>query len=136
MSTLAPVRPKTAVVYPESDGLPMADNTKQFRWIVTIQGGLDAVFRDDPNVFVAGNLFWYPVEGDNTISVAPDIFTVFGREKRDRASYLQWLEENIAPHVVFEVHSGNRAGSFCTSSSFMNITAWKSTTSTIPTMAT
>jgi hypothetical protein len=24
------------VSYPESDGKPMADNTKQFRWIVTI----------------------------------------------------------------------------------------------------
>jgi hypothetical protein len=24
--------------YPESDGRPMADNTQQFRWIVTIMG--------------------------------------------------------------------------------------------------
>jgi len=111
MSTLATARAKPAVIYPESDGLPMADNTKQFRWIVTIQGGLDAVFRDDPNVFVAGDLLWYPVEGDNTIRVAPDIFTVFGRPKGDRGSYLQWLEDHIAPHVAFEVLSpGNRAG--------------------------
>jgi hypothetical protein len=32
----------------------MADNTRQFRWIVTIQGGLDALFRADPQAFVAG----------------------------------------------------------------------------------
>ena len=25
------------VIYPESDGKPIADNTKQFRWIVTIK---------------------------------------------------------------------------------------------------
>jgi Uma2 family endonuclease len=111
MSTLAPPRPKAAVAYTECDGLPMADTTKQFRWIVTIQGGVDAVFREDANVFVAGNLFWYPVEGASDISVAPDIFVVFGRPKDDRGSYLQWLEHNIAPQVVFEVHSpGNRAG--------------------------
>ncbi len=111
MSTVATPLTKHLVVYPESDGLPMADNTKQFRWIVTIQGGLDALFRDDPNVFVAGNLLWYPMEGDNTIRLAPDIFTVFGRPKGDRGSYLQWLEDNIAPQVVFEVVSpGNRAG--------------------------
>jgi hypothetical protein len=30
-----------AIVYPDSDGQPMADNTKQFRLIVTIQGGID-----------------------------------------------------------------------------------------------
>ena len=29
----------------------------------TIQGGLDALFRDNPQVFVAGDLLWYPVEG-------------------------------------------------------------------------
>jgi Uma2 family endonuclease len=109
MSTVAPA--KTPVVYPESDSLPMADNTKQFHWIVTIKGGLDAVFRNELNVFVAGNLLWYPVEGDNTIRIAPDVFVVFGRPKGHRGSYLQWLEDNIAPHVAFEVLSpGNRAG--------------------------
>jgi Uma2 family endonuclease len=78
---------------------------------VTIKGGLDAVFRNEANVFVAGNLFWYPVEGDNTIRVAPDVFVVFGRAKGHRGSYMQWLEGNIAPQVAFEVLSpGNRAG--------------------------
>jgi Uma2 family endonuclease len=111
MSTIAAAPAKPAVIYPESDGLPMADNTKQFRWIVTIQGGLDAIFSDDPNVFVAGDLLWYPVEGNNTIRVAPDVLVVFGRPKGDRGSYLQWLEANIAPQVTFEVLSpGNRPG--------------------------
>lgn len=48
------------ITYPTSDGQPMADNTRQFRWIVIIQGGLDALFRDAPDVFVAGDLLWYP----------------------------------------------------------------------------
>jgi len=102
---------KPRVKYPESDGQPMAENTLQFRWIVTLQGGLDGLFRDDPNVFVAGDLFWYPVEGDNKTRVAPDTMVVFGRPKGDRGSYLQWEEDNIAPQVVFEVLSpGNRPG--------------------------
>ena len=97
------------VIYPESNGQPMADNTKQFRWIVTIQGGLDALFKDDPNVFVAGDLLWYPVEGDNKTWIAPDAMVVFGRPKGDRGSYQQWREDNIPPSVVFEVLSpGNR----------------------------
>jgi Uma2 family endonuclease len=111
MSTIVSPRGKPAVIYPESDGLPMSDYTRQFRWIMTIQGGLDALYRDDINVFVAGNLLWYPVEGNNVIRTAPDIFVVFGRPKRDRGSYLQWLEDNIPPQVTFEVLSpGNRAG--------------------------
>lgn len=96
---------KKKIIYPESDGQPMADNTEQFRWIVTIQGGIDALFKDDPNVFVAGDLLWYPVEGNNKIRVAPDAMVAFGRPKGKRGSYLQWQENNIAPQVVFEVLS-------------------------------
>ena len=28
------------IEYPDSDGMPMADNSKQFRWIVTIEGNV------------------------------------------------------------------------------------------------
>jgi len=105
------IRRKPEIEYPDSDGLPMSDNTLQFQWIVTLQGGLDALFRDDPDVFVAGDLLWYPVEGDNTVRAAPDVMVVFGRPKGYRGSYKQWEEDGIAPQVVFEVLSpNNRVG--------------------------
>lgn len=101
-----PRRPRAAeVTYPESDGRLMADNTRQFEWIVTIHTGLAAQYRDDPGVFVAGDLLWYPVEGDNKTRVAPDVMVAFGRPPGHRSSYLQWREDNIAPQVVFEVVS-------------------------------
>ncbi|MGL5944368.1 MAG: Uma2 family endonuclease [Waterburya sp.] len=93
------------IIYPDGDGQPMADNTKQFRWIVTIKENLEWLFAEDPNVFVAGDLLWYPVEGDNKTRVAPDVLIVFGRPKGDRGSYKQWEEDNIAPQVVFEILS-------------------------------
>ncbi len=97
------------IEYPDSDGLPMAENTLQFQWIVTIQGSLDWIFRDDPDVFVAGDLLWYPVEGNNKRRAAPDAMVVFGRPKGYRGSYMQWREDDIPPQVVFEVLSpGNR----------------------------
>jgi Uma2 family endonuclease len=109
MSTVTP--DKHHIVYPDSDGKPMADNTLQFQWIVTIEGGLDALFRHDDNVFIAGDLLWYPVEGDNTIRAAPDAMVAVGRPKGYRGSYRQWEEGGIAPQVVFEVLSpGNRTG--------------------------
>jgi Uma2 family endonuclease len=83
----------------------MADNTLQFRWIVTIQGGLDAWFHDNPDVFVARNLLWYPVEGQPRVNAAPDIMVAVGRPKGDRRSYLQWEEGGMAPQVVFEILS-------------------------------
>jgi Uma2 family endonuclease len=103
-------RDEEAIHYPESDGEPMAENTRQFEWIVTIKGGLDALFADQPDVFVAGDLLWYPVQGRPDIRRAPDAMVVFGRPKGHRGSYLQWKEAGIAPQVVFEVLSpGNTA---------------------------
>jgi Uma2 family endonuclease len=95
--------------YPDSDGQLMADNTKQFRWIVAIKENLEWLFAEAPDVFVAGDLLWYPVEGEPKIRMAPDVLVVFGRPKGERGSYRQWQEENIAPQVVFEILSpGNR----------------------------
>jgi Uma2 family endonuclease len=99
------------IVYPDSDGQPMADNTKQFQWITVIKTNLDWLFRDDERVFVAGDLLWYPIEGNPKYRVAPDVMVVFGRPKGDRGSYKQWLEDDLAPQVVFEILSpGNTEG--------------------------
>ena len=92
------------LLYPESDGKPVADNTLQLSLMIKIQGGLDNLFINDPNVFVAGDLLWYPVQG-SLIRQAPDIMVAFGRPKNHRRSYKQWEENNIAPQVVFEILS-------------------------------
>jgi Uma2 family endonuclease len=111
MSTVIRAASPAEVEYPDSDGEPMAENTLQFDWIVKIKEGLEAVFRRDPNVFVAGDLLWYPVEGDPDVRCAPDAMVAFGRPTGRRGSYKQWEEGNTPPQVVFEVLSpGNRAG--------------------------
>jgi Uma2 family endonuclease len=109
MSTAIRPPRRTAIDYPDSDGKPMADNTLQFQWIVMIKDVLETMFWDDIDVFVAGDLLWYPVEGDNKTRQAPDILIAFGRPKGRRGSYMQWVEGGIAPQVVFEILSpGNR----------------------------
>jgi hypothetical protein len=92
------------IFYPESDGKPMADNTLQWDWMVKIVGELRELFLSQ-NVFIAGDLFWYPIQGDPKTVIAPDALVVFGRPPGRRGSYKQWLEDNIPPQVVFEVLS-------------------------------
>ncbi|MCD8489076.1 MAG: Uma2 family endonuclease [Desertifilum sp.] len=93
------------IVYPDSDGQPISDHTKQFRWIVVVQQNLEWLFADHPQVFIAGDLLWYPVQGNPKVRQAPDVMVVFGRPKGDRGSYQQWNEGDIAPQVVFEILS-------------------------------
>ena len=105
------LNPQTAssIIYPDSDGQPMADNTLQFSWIVIIKENLELQFAEIKDVFIAGDLLWYPVEGNPKLRQAPDTMVVFGRPKGYRGSYKQWEEDNIAPQVVFEILSpGNR----------------------------
>jgi hypothetical protein len=67
--------------YPESDGQPIADNTLQFRWITVVQGNLAALFADRPDVSVAGDLLWYPVEGHPDIRRAPHVMVAMAARR-------------------------------------------------------
>jgi Uma2 family endonuclease len=107
--TTAVRTPPSDLIYPETDGEPMAENTIQYRYLTMVKGGLEVVFKDRSDVFVAGDLFWYPVEGAPEIRAAPDVLVAVGRPKGDRGSYMQWREGGVPPHVVFEIVSpGNR----------------------------
>jgi len=101
--------PKSAIFYPETDGKPTAENTIQLMWIEMVHVELDVQYIHRDDVFVAADLFWYPVAGKSKIVQAPDIFVVFGRPKIDRGSYQQWLEGGIPPQVVFEIYSPSNA---------------------------
>lgn len=106
-----PVSPPREIVYPDSDGMPMAENTLQYEWIVAVRYGLDDLFADRKDVFVAADLLWYPVEGRPDLRLAPDVMVAFGRPKGYRGSYQQWKENGVAPQVAVEVLSpGNRPG--------------------------
>jgi Uma2 family endonuclease len=91
-----------ALRYPESDGEPMSESTEQYRWIVMIKENLEILLVDRPDVFIAADLFWYPIQ----VAVppaprqAPDVMLAFGRPKGPRRSYLQWKEEQVSPQVV------------------------------------
>ena len=102
------------ILYPESDGKPMAENTEQYRWIVILKENLEILFAA-AEVFIAADLLWYPVQVKNIPdavvepfylrSQAPDVMVIFGRPKGKRGSYRQWREDNIPPQVVFEILS-------------------------------
>ena len=90
-----------AVVYPDSDGEPLSDNTLQLAWIVLLYANLDAICP----WFVAADLLWYPVEGKPKIRLAPDVLVALERPKGYRGSYMQFREDGVPPTVVFEILS-------------------------------
>jgi len=100
-------RPATAaapIEYPSSDGKPMADNDAQRTAIMYGIGALTRHFASRRDVYVSGDLLIYYEEGNPRVSIAPDVFVVFGVEDRQRPNYKLWEEER-APAFVLEVAS-------------------------------
>jgi Uma2 family endonuclease len=92
------------VEYPDSDGKPMAETDVHRNLMVSLITALRWRYRDEPLVYVSGNLLFYYVEGDPRKCTAPDCFVVKGVPGHDRRTYLLW-EEGVAPCVVIEVTS-------------------------------
>ncbi len=93
------------VFYPESDGMPMADNALQFRWMSLLRWNAEALLRHDRYVLISADHLIYPVRGNPLIRIAPDVYIAYGPEKGDRGSYRVWEEGNVFPQVIFEVYS-------------------------------
>ncbi|OWK41935.1 Uma2 family endonuclease [Fimbriiglobus ruber] len=100
-AVVSPVPP--GVVFPDSDGKPMSENTKQYECIVTLKGNIEAVLPD--TAFVAGDNLIYPDPTDPGVCQAPDVYVAFGRPRGHRGSYKLWEEGGIFPQVIFEVLS-------------------------------
>ena len=93
-----------AIDYPDSDGLPMAENESQFWPILYVGSALDRYYQDREDVYVVGNLLLYYQQGDGSKSVSPDLMVVFGAPKHTRSTYRLW-EEPKAPDFVLEIAS-------------------------------
>jgi Uma2 family endonuclease len=91
------------IIYPESDGEPMAETDVHRDLMIDFIQMLQHHFRDAP-VYVSGNLMMYYEEGNTKKSVSPDVFVVHGVEKKRRRTYLTWAEGKT-PDFVLEVAS-------------------------------
>ena len=93
-----------AIEYPSSDAEPLAENDAQLVAILYAIMALKAYFEPRGDVYVSGDLLIYYEEGNPRVSVAPDVFVVFGVADRVRMNYKLW-EEGEAPAFVLEVAS-------------------------------
>lgn len=98
------VRAAPTVIYPESDGKPMAETEYHRDIMIDFIQMLKHHFRDVNDVHVSGNLLMYYEEGNPRKSVSPDVFVAFGVSKKRRRTYKIW-EEGHAPDFVLEVAS-------------------------------
>ncbi len=105
----------TAIVYPETDGMPLPDGDFQSPLFRRIVGDLDDHFGDVPGAKVNGNTFIYYVEGNPRRSISPDCYVVLGLsaealESIERSNTYRLWEVGKAPDFVLEIGSESTAG--------------------------
>ena len=98
------IKAAPTIVYPESDGEPMAETDRHRKLMMDFIFMLENHFEDVNDVYVSGNLLMYYEEGNIHKSVSPDVFVVFGVSKKERRTYRTW-EEGHTPDFVLEVAS-------------------------------
>ena len=94
-----------SIVYPSSDGEPMAESERQYVPLTETVSTLRVRYQDRPDVYVAGDMLVYYRMNDNRTRVAPDVYAVFGASgKHPRDSWIIW-REGKAPDFVMEIAS-------------------------------
>ena len=109
-------RSAPAIVYPETDGMPLPDGEYQAPIYRRIVRDLDDHFKDVAGVNVNGDTFIYYVEGNPRRSFSPDCYVVFGLTDAALESlslegnntYLLW-EVGKAPDFILEIGSPSTA---------------------------
>ena len=96
------------VIYPDSDGEPMAENFHQSIVIRMLVYGFERLFAGRTDMIVGGDFFWYPVQGEPKIVVAADAMVIVGVERPldilTVGSYRQW-QQGGHPALAVEVLS-------------------------------
>ena len=91
--------------YPDADGKPMAESDPTRDYLIYGVVALREYFLNRLDAYVSGNLFIYHKQGVPDAVVAPDVFVVFGVEKKQRRSYKVWEEGGVVPAFVMEITS-------------------------------
>lgn len=93
------------LIYPESDGQPMAETQIHGNTSFDVYSRLTARYAAADDGYVGMNMFIYWVERQPHKVLAPDVFVAFGVPNEVRRTYKTWDEGGVFPSVVFEFTS-------------------------------
>ena len=94
---------KTDIIYPSSDGEPVAESYIHLYAILTTLEVLKQYLSGQQGTVLA-NQFMYYSQGLPRMRVAPDVMVIFNVEPGGRDNYKIWEEKEV-PQVIFEMTS-------------------------------
>jgi Putative restriction endonuclease len=101
MTAIAPPQPQ--IIYPSSDGEPVAETYDHLYALLTTLEVLKQHLKGQ-RATVLANQFLYYAQGLPKLRVAPDVMVIFDVEPGGRDNYKIWEEKQV-PRVIFEMTS-------------------------------
>ena len=99
-----PTRPEAAeIIYPSSDGEPLAETSVHVDAIVNVVVALRQYLQGQRAIVLADQFLYYS-QGYPKLRVAPDVMVIENVEPGPRDNYKIW-EEGSIPSVIFEITS-------------------------------
>ncbi len=100
---LANVSSQQEIIYPSSDGEPLAET---YDHLIAITTTLLILLQhlEDQEATVLANQFLYYAQGFPRLRVAPDVMVILGVAPGGRDNYKTWIEGQV-PAVIFEMTS-------------------------------
>ena len=95
-----------SIIYPSSDGIPMAESDTQRIPLMDTSAALSLHFSDRPDVYVSADILIYYEMGNPRRCVAPDVLVVIGVPDHRRDSYFTW-RDGKPPDFVLEITSNS-----------------------------
>ena len=93
------------IVYPESDGEPLAETEVHILAIIDFIATLRFHYRSRRDIYVIGNMFLYYEEGNPRARKAPDLMVVKGVDTSQPRRIFKVWEEKAVPCVIIEFTS-------------------------------
>jgi hypothetical protein len=66
---------------------------------------LQDFYANREDVYIASDMFWYWIEGDNGTRVAPDVMMIHGVPSHERRTFRSFDEGGAKPSIIFEMAS-------------------------------
>jgi Uma2 family endonuclease len=103
LSSISNPAPHPEIVYPSSDGAPLAETFDHLYVIMTTVAMLMNYLKGQQATVLADQYLYY-AQGFPRLRVAPDVMVIFNVQPGGRDNFKTW-EEGQVPAVVFEVTS-------------------------------
>jgi Uma2 family endonuclease len=103
----APAPAEDDILYPSSDGEPMAETPIHIRALILLLQAMQDFLAALTDIYIGADMFWYWEDGNPRARRVPDLMVIKGVGRAPRRSFFSWRENGAVPCLIVKIVSEN-----------------------------